>query len=321
MDGSDLPNFSLLGGYNTGGGGGFASANFEDAEDTRPAGAYMETLGGNTDAIQGIVSQSIQRHISEAIPPSMSPLLTSTGNWRKRLREMMLKQNETLLNFLYKPTSEHPTISVVEKALQRYAIRHDIDTHAIKTLKQLLHDVSGNSMSSIQDEINTRVGGRGPSTISQMKSQVTALLDLYKETGEKLLDAEAQLKLSLDKMDKIQKRVGVVMELQSNDAMPDLIKSLEKYLSSAFTNLSIEPQYMNLLFLYQKHIALREAIHFFKTGSNSTEPLCPICLHDCVSMAIVPCGHTFCSTCAKRQTTECCVCRGRIRDRMKLYFS
>jgi hypothetical protein len=314
----ELQDFSLAGGYNTGGGGGFASADFLDAEDTRPASTYMESLGGNQDAIQGIVGQTLQRHISEAVPPNASPLLTSTGNWRKRLREMMVRQNETLLSFLHKPISEHPTIGPVEKALRRYAIRHDIDTSSIKTLKQLLQDVSG---TPIQEEIDTRVASRGPSTLPQMKSQITALLDLYKETGEKLLDAEAQLKLSLEKMDKIQKRVGVVMELQSNDAMPDLIKSLEKYLSSAFTNLSIEPQYITLLHLYQKHIALRDAIHFFKTGSNSSEPLCPVCLNESVSAAIVPCGHTFCSTCAKRQTTECCVCRGRIRDRLKLFFS
>ena len=316
----ELSDFSLAGGYHTGGGGGFASADFQDADDTRPSSTYMESLGGNQDAIQGIVGQTLQRHISEAIPPSASPLLSSTGNWRKRLREMMVKQNEHLLSFLHKPISEHPVIGPVEKNLQRYAIRHDIDTHSIKTLKQLLQDVSGSTL-SIQQEIEARISSRGPSTLPQMKSQVTALLDLYKETGEKLLDAEAQLKLSLEKMDKIQKRVGIIMELQSNDAMPDLIKSLEKYLSSAFSSLSIESQYITLLQLYQKHISLREAIHFFKTGSVSNEPLCPVCLNDSVSMAIVPCGHTFCSTCAKRQTTECCVCRGRIRDRMKLFFS
>lgn len=317
----ELSGFSLSGGYNTGGGGGFAAADFQDADDTRPSSTYMESLGGNQDAIQGIVGQTLQRHISEAVPPSVSPLLTSTGNWRKRLREMMVRQNETLLHFLYKPISDHPTIGPVEKALQRYSIRNDIDTHSIKTLKQLLHDVSGSSFQSIQDEIDAKVASRGPSTLPQMKSQVTALLDLYKETGEKLLDAEAQLKLSLDKMDKIQKRVGIIMELQSNDAMSDLIKSLEKYLTSAFTNLNIEQQYISLLKLYQKHISLREAIHFFKTGSSSSEPLCPVCLNDSVSAAIVPCGHTFCSICVKKQTTECCVCRGRIRDRLKLFFS
>jgi len=38
-------------------------------------------------------------------------------------------------------------------------------------------------------------------------------------------------------------------------------------------------------------------------------------------MAIVPCGHTFCGGCAKKQNTNCYICRGQIRERIKLYFT
>ena len=60
----------------------------------------------------------------------------------------------------------------------------------------------------------------------------------------------------------------------------------------------------------------------FKIGNQTTaEPLCPICISDSITTAISPCGHTFCSGCAKRMVNECGVCRGRIRDRLKLYFT
>ena len=312
-----------LNGYDS---GSFAPANFQDAEDSRPSGAHMEALGGNQDAIQGIVQQTLVRHITEATPPQTSPQLTSysthQNNWRKRLREMMIRQNETVLGFLYRPPADHPVIGPVEQALRRYSLRQDVEFGAVRSMKQLL-DCSGSSTSGlIASEIETCIAAKGASSLPQLRAQVNGLIELYKETGEKLLDCENQLKLRLEKMDKIQRRVSTLMELQTNEATPELVDAMEKYLRLAFRDMGIETQYKQLLFLYQKHISLREAIQIFKTGSQlATEPLCPICITESVGMAIVPCGHTFCQTCARRMMTECGVCRGRVRDRMKLYFS
>jgi len=323
MAADDMAEFSLTGGL---GGAAYASANFGDAEDTRPMGAHMESLGGSNDPIQGIVQQSLSRNITEGMPPHTSPQLSSysihTNNWRKRLREMMIRQNETTLSFLFRPSTEHATIGPVEQALRRYAIRQDIDTSSVRTFRQVLSDLSGTQLQKIQNEIEECVSKKGTSSLANLRAQVNALIELYKETGEKLLECENQLKLRLEKMDKIQKRVSTVIELQTNEAIPEVVSSLENYLKISFRDMSVEPYYKDLLYLYQKHISLREAIHIFKTGSQVVnEPMCPICLSESVSMAIVPCGHTFCITCARRMMNECGVCRGKIRERMKLFFT
>ena len=312
---SELHNFTLSGGY----GSGFASANFEDAEDSRPSGSYVEALGGSGEPIQGIVQASMGRHLRESLPasPPLSGLSAHTTNWRKHLREMMVKQNETVLAFLVRPAVEHSIIGPVEGLLRRYAIRQDVDTNSIRTFRDIC-DLSG---STIQEELAACVAKKGSSTVSEIKAQVNALIEFYKETGERLLDAENQLKARVEKMDKIQKRVATVIDLQTNEATPDLIASLEKYLTVSFRDMEIEYQYKAIVKLYQKHIALREAIQLFKVSHVTQEPLCPICLHDSIATAISPCGHTFCSTCAKRMATECGVCRGRIRDRLKLFFT
>jgi hypothetical protein len=316
-----LNGFSLLEGHPTS--GTFASADFADAEDTRPAAAYNEALGGH-DAINGIVTQTITRHLSEALPASASPQLTSyttqLNNWRKRLREMMIHQNEHILGFLMKPVEDHPIIGPVEQALRRYAVRQDIDYTSIKTMKQVCSDVSG--AETIQKEIADCISKKGKSSLLELSTQVTALIDLYKETGERLLECENQLKMRLEKIDKIQKRVSVVIELQKNDGTLELVNAMENYLKVSFRDLGIESHYKTLIHLYQKHIALREAIQVFKTGSQlPSEPTCPICLGEAVGTAIVPCGHTFCTNCARRMSLECGVCRGKIRERLKLYFS
>lgn len=324
----DFNHFSLTGGYNNGG-GGYAQANFADASDSRPPAAGMELLGGSQNAIHGIVSQSFSRHLTELPAASQgasvqgSPALTGqTGNiqgWRNRIRDLMVHQNECLLHFLYKPSRDHPVIGPVEKALERFSIRHDVEPGALRPLSQLLQDPSGAIL--IQNEIESLIGAKGTSSLPQMRDQVKQLFQTYKETAEKLLECENQLKLRVTRMDEIQRRVTVVMEFKTNAVSGELTAALEKYLQEEFKNLSIESFYKSLLHLYQKQMALRDAIQFFKIGSASDVPLCPICLTDSVSCAIVPCGHTTCASCARRLLAECSICRGKIRERMKIYFT
>jgi hypothetical protein len=325
----ELSNFSLA---THSFGSGFASANFQDSEDSRPSGVYLEALGGSNDPIQGIVQLSLARHISESIPHTSPQLMSHTNNWRKRLREMMIHQNETVLSFLAKPLGEQATVGPVEEILRRYAYRQDVDSGAIKTFKQLLDSAVAPSAAtatataiqkpSVQEEIASCVSAKGPSTLPEIKAQVNSLIELYKTTGDQLLDSENQLKLKVEKMDKIQKRVSTVIELQTNEATPELVAALENYLKVSFRDMNIEKHYRDILALYQKHIGLRDAIQVFKMSSQVvSEPLCPICLTDTIGTAISPCGHTFCNNCAKRMVMECGVCRGKIRDRLKLYFT
>jgi hypothetical protein len=301
----------------------YAPAQFADAEDTRPTSAYMEAFGGH-EAVNGIISQALSRHVSESIPASSSPLLTSlttnTNNWRKKLRETMIKQNETVLDFLMKPSTEHPTIGPVEMALRRYSVRHDVDPNSIKTLGELF--TTSDPSNTIQEEIKECILQKGSSSIDELRAQVNSLIELYKETGEKVLDCENQLKMRLDKIDKLHKRVAVIMELQKNEATGPLISALDDYIKVSFRDSGIETYYKDMIVLYQKHFALREAIQLFKTGTSlPSEPTCPICLADPISTAIIPCGHTFCTNCSRRMSMECGICRGKIRDRLKLFMT
>jgi hypothetical protein len=72
---------------------------------------------------------------------------------------------------------------------------------------------------------------------------------------------------------------------------------------------------------YRKFASLREMIQLFRfLDLQDKEPLCAICLNESVSFVLTPCGHTLCSTCMKRQTSVCYMCRTQVRDKVKIYF-
>ena len=281
---------------------GFSTADFQDAEEI-----------STVQPIQGMVENILAHNLRENVIPAPPQV-----NWRKRLREMMTQQNEKILSFLARPVAEHSLLGPVETILRRYSIRQEVAASSVKTCRQLLTDISG---STINQDIADALATKGKSSLTQIKEQLSILIEMYKNTGQVLMDEENRLKLSLEKIDKVQKRVSTIMELQENEATTELVSSLEKYLAVSFRETDIESSYKNIIKLYQRHLYLREAIQLFKVTGDSHEPPCPICLEDSVGTAISPCGHTFCPTCAKKMVNECGMCRGKIRDRLKLFFA
>lgn len=287
----------------------FASANFETAGDT--------TTSFDSSDLPSVISQSLSHHIQQNCPPRSSGHATI---WRKRLKEIMMVQTESILDFLVRPATEQVLIGPIESLLSKYSLRKEHDPSAMKSLQDILgNDPPG---FAIGEEIAECLAKHGPSSMNELRAQVSALIDLYKETGEKIFEAENQIKLRIEKLVKIHKQVSTILDLQVNSATEDLVAGMEKYLQTAGNDLGIEELYKEVIILYNKHILLREAIQVFKTGSClPSEPLCAICLTDTVSYAIVSCGHTFCTACSRKMVYECGICRGKIRERMRIYLS
>lgn len=285
----------------------YASANFDVPE------TYFQGLEGGTE-LQPIVSQTLTQHINQ-IP--VKPV-TNMSNWRKHLREIMLQQTETVINFLVKPATEQQVLGPVESLLRKFSVRKEVEPSALKTLAELL----GTSGPNVESEINTCLTKSGPSTLSEIRDQVSSLIELYKKTGESILEGEYQVKLRVEKLSKVHKQVASILDLQVNDDTEGLLTGLEKYLETSAKDLCIEELYKDLLHLYAKHMALREAIQVVKTGTSlPSDPWCSICISDTISYAIVPCGHTFCVGCSRKMVYDCGMCRTRIKERLKIYIS
>lgn len=286
----------------------YASANFDAPEEV----SFFEPMPGSAE-IQPLISQTFTSHLAEMSPPKPA---VNMSTWRKQLRESMLQQTEKVLDFLVRPVKEHQVLGPVESLLRKYSVRKEVDQAAVKPLADLL--TSGSS----EEEINTCLQTSGPSTLSELRSQVSSLIELYKKTGESILDGEYQLTMRVEKLGKLHKQVSSVLELQVNDETEGLLKGMEKYLQASARDLQIESLYKDLLHLYSKHMALRETIQLVKTGTClPSEPWCSICLSDTISYAIVPCGHTFCVGCSRKMVYDCGMCRAKIKERLKIYIS
>jgi hypothetical protein len=295
---------------------GFSPADFEDAENNRPMEIQMDITGtGSFTPYSQLVNNVLQRQFSEIKDKSANPS-QPPPNWKRRFREFMTTRNDDLVTFLKKPLSPGTALSRAEIFLKKFGRSDFSPTHP--SLQTTFLDSSGGSL---QNKLEEELSTVGPSSSKQINEQVRYLYDKYREAGDECLKQENALKLRLDMLDKTYQKVISFCELPVNEDSERLAVSVEAYVKKIMEDHNIEEQYTKTVEAYRRFAALKEMISFLRfTELQDKEPLCSICLTETVGFVLVPCGHTLCGTCTKRQLNSCYMCRAHIRERIKLYF-
>ena len=293
----------------------FSPADFLDAEEFRPTGAAFDIIGnGSTTPYTDGVSGLIQTHIGEIKTKAPTSL---PGGWKKRLRNFISQKNSELLKFLDLPVSTHPTLSKGDHLLRKFGtIKYQTDN----SLKNIILDASG---LDVLEKINVELLAlRKDSPIEDYNSAVKFMFDEYKKAGEEAFRYDMQLKEKLDCLDKIQDKLSGVIDLEPIEPYNPLMEATEVYIKGLYDKYTIEEDYKGFIQSYKRFLLLRDTVLMTKTiDTAEQEPMCIICLSEPVSYVLTPCGHTYCSGCIKKQHSACFICRGTIRDRVKIFFA
>ena len=279
--------------------------------DTNVPGKYKATI-----------SNILSKHCAEVKNTSEEITQTITTVSKKKLKELILKHNNELFSFMARPDKIPNTIGLAETIFRRYG--HDIPTikgsNSNTILRDLNLDASMCTVVSSFDEGLKKLKGEGG--LDDFLKQTRWIFNQYKNIGEEVLRLETTLYQKIDLLDKLNNRMPMITSLGTNELLPDLIDSFRKYADSVYQSTQIEDNYKELVEGYKKWNICRQIISQFNNfKSESHDPMCAICLTEPVSTAIVPCGHTFCNNCIKKQNTTCYMCRGTIRERIKLFFT
>ena len=272
--------------------------------------------------IKSTVSNILSKHCAEVKGTSdeiIQPLSVS----KKKLKELISKHNNEIFRFMAKPDKTPQIIGIAETIFRRYG--HEIPTmkghNTGSILRDLNLDVSLDETVAIFDEglkKNRTVGGG----LEEFMKQTRWIFNQYKNIGEEILRLETNLYQKIDILDKLNSRTPIITSLSNNDVLPELIDTFTKYADTVYKSTNIEENYKELVEEYKKWNICRQIISFNSNFRNETnDPQCAICLTDPITTAIVPCGHTFCGNCVKKQNTTCYICRGTIRERLKLFFT
>jgi hypothetical protein len=246
---------------------------------------------------------------------------THTQASKKKLKELITKHNDELFLFMMHPEKLPNMITSADAIFRKYG--RDPPTIKGHTTQQLLKDLHLDmSMNHVMAELNEGIQKlQGEGKIDDFMKQLRWIFHQYRAIGEEVIRLETNLFQKMEMLDKLYNRNQIVTGLSSNEALPELIEAFTKYTNQIYASSQFEDIYKALVEEYKKWNICRQVISASNLLQPAAEPQCTICLLEPISSAIVPCGHTFCGNCTKKQNTTCYICRGQIRERVKLYFT
>lgn len=273
------------------------------------------------------VSHILSKHCAEVKLTSEELCQSLTASAKKRLKELINKHNDALFSFMSSTdlnASHAPQpLSIAETIFRRYG--HDIPTIKGNDRQTMLKELNlDTDLDHIIAEFKLPSAAciKEEASIPTFMKQMRWLFQQYKTIGEEVMRLETVLFQKVDQLDKLHSRLPLVTGLAANDSLPDLIASFTKYTDSVYKSSHFEDSYKDLVEGYKKWNICRQILALpLSLRQDGADPHCSICLTESVSYAIVPCGHTFCGQCTRKQNTTCYICRGQIRERVKLYFA
>jgi hypothetical protein len=282
----------------------------------------------STSTVAGAYTASVQtvfgRHATEIraqTEPITQPLHQIS---KRRIRELIAKHNNDLFGWMAHPERTPNPLGIADSIFRKYSRDLPFQRTMGPISRELNLDVSNNTvLETIEKGLNSLSSEDASGTaVHTLIQQLKWVFTQYKVAGEEVMRLEALLTQKTETLDKLQQRQGAITNLVVNDSLPQLLDSFGIYMSEVFEKSNFEQTYKDLVEAYKLWHILREIISLQQIGNGETrEPLCAICLTDPVTHTIAPCGHTFCTACVRRVNTTCYLCRGAVRERVKLFFT
>ena len=282
------------------------------------------SLDGNQPGkYSSTISNILSKHCAEIKTSADDVLQPITSISRRKLKELVNKHNNEIFSFMARPDKTPHVIGLAESIFRRYG--HEVPTIRGNNSNTVLRDLNLDaSMSDVVHEfdenlkrLRTEQGG-----LDEFMKQIRWMFNQYKVIGEEVLRLETTLFEKIEMLDKVANRSSMISSLKNNEVLPELIETFGKYLESVYKSANFEQNYKELVEAYKKWNICRQIISLHNNFRNEIhDPQCSICLSEPITSAIVPCGHTFCGNCVKKQNTTCYICRGTIRERIKLFFT
>jgi len=290
----------------------FGPADFPDASEIS-----LENYSLSEDSsYMTAVNNAVLKHYGE-IKDKQDSAIQLQKTWKKKYNEFLYTKNNKILEFLTCKLKRHPVIGKAEDFFQKFG-KKNINFNQ-QSIRDIVLDLSGEN---VLDEINTLCISNNLLSLEKYTEQTRFILDNYKKVVDKILEKEQMLQHKLESLDTIKKKIHGVSSLSHNEHYEELMEISTKYIGKIFDDNTIEDDYNEMMDNYRKFIYYRDMLKTIRTlDLAEKEPLCSICFQDSISYAFVPCGHTFCANCIKKQAVNCSVCRGQIRERVRLYFT
>lgn len=273
-----------------------------------------------TPAVPTVVQNLLQvyKREVETIADLKTARLTSLQSVRRTFREFFQTETQQIFAFLESPLSVSPTLQTTKQLLQKYGSSSFQPTRV--KIRDLPLDTDCTEILTALNSVLKQIPTDNP--FNDWISQTNLLLTIWRTSVTELGVAEKALEKTLAAFQTAYQKARTLLDLPPSPDYESLVNATEQYLRTLFAEQNLEPVFSEYCRILKQVVVLTDAIQAIRALTNTpVEPLCSVCLLCPVTTTLVPCGHTFCSTCGQRQSLSCYICRQPVREVMKIYLS
>ena len=270
--------------------------------------------------IEVTVNHLLQFHSNKATE-IVEDIRDFTRPWRRRLRDILFRENEKYVKFLEKTQADWPAIS------HHTSFFHQLgrQTTSLGTSWIEKHVNPIIDKEAILAEVDAEFSSGGDSfTLNGLRKQIVQLMDNYLATLNKVFQFHAALEHKVTQMTHLKSQIEGLdfLDDDASEEAKELQVSALKFLQSKYRALCVGDDYIGFCKEYARFQAYRSVLGAVQAGSDTHGvPICSICATGTVMCALNPCGHVFCNTCTLKQKSQCYICRTTIKGTLRIYFS
>jgi hypothetical protein len=277
----------------------------------------------NTLSVHNAI-RNLTAKVAHEIRESQDTGLAKIGgiqNLRRAFKEFYTRESVHVFKFLDAPISANSTIAKSIQIMRRFG-RSEVQMHRVK-IRDLLLDVSSNTViPGLQETFPVYP----QQDLHTWVAQTRWVMEQWRQAATDFASAEKQLSNAVTVFQELDKKCKALISLPEMPFLTEeysaLVDAAEKYTLRVFHDTQIDVHYTAWLTAMKKLSVLSDSLTAIRAIVNSpTEPMCGVCFNEPVASACVPCGHTFCSTCAVKQSVHCYICRTPIREKLRIYLS
>lgn len=217
--------------------------------------------------------------------------------FRRRIREICTSGRATILERIDTPIIEWPAVA----AYNTFISYKDIS----KESELPLHPT--------------------PIDFVELKTKNRAVLEMYTNAMDRMFKAYERIETKIQSLEELEDEFVHLscIDEEESPALKALQERIEAYLVYKYEVSGVSNDYKEFYASYKEWRMYRDVVlqAHAVTDISGSGSICSICTSERLSVALVPCGHTFCTTCAGRQKKHCFICRGDVKDRMRIFFT
>ena len=312
-------------GANNGYGSYFSPANFSDAHESSLKGELtvsqdyvslavaVENLSiATTNAIEEALKKDA---VGVSVDTSYNLCRSTYNVIKNKIVALGCAGHLEQLERLMKPVADNELYTKV-KNIGMMLDRDDFNGFSKDFFNDLTVDISG--FAFFKDDIGL--------DLEDFRGALSKVSAKYDKAYFDLFESDEALRAAVKKFVVLSQQIDNLLALEVNGATLDVLKAFNQYMISFFKEQNIKEKFDSFVLARKRFSVFRDVLMTCKktlkaTDETADSSACIICMQEPVKMAFVPCGHTFCLSCANKVISTCYICRAKINSKLKLYFN